>query len=131
MATGSIHYDNSRVIKDALYRLKKNISEPITIIGGGNRQGADKFIKKYALQFDFDYKEYPPFHCPWNIHCPLPKMLYNKAFHTKHIYSRNKYLVKNIHGALLFSNEPTLPSYLEALIKDLTKKTITYKLFND
>ena len=34
--------------------------------------------KKYALELDMNYTEFPPMHYKWNMHCKLPASQYDR-----------------------------------------------------
>ena len=48
---GSRKYENKRNIKDFIFRIKEKYGEEVTIVSGGCKDGADKYAKKYALDF--------------------------------------------------------------------------------
>ena len=54
---GDIRYENGRKIQETLFKLK-NKYKNLEIYTGGRKQGAEKYVKKYALEFGMDYKEY-------------------------------------------------------------------------
>ena len=59
------------------------------------KNGSDKYAKKYALELDVQYEEYPPFHEVHNLYCVLPESLYGKQYHVKNYFARNKQIAKN------------------------------------
>ena len=73
---GSRKYENRKKIKDFIFKLKQEKGEDTTIVSGGCKDGADKYAKKYALEFDMKYAEFPASHESYNIHCILPKYKY-------------------------------------------------------
>ena len=87
---GSRKYENKRNIKDFIFRIKEKYGEEVTIVSGGCKQGADKYAKKYALDFGLQYEEYPPAHQPHNLYCSLPANSYGKEYSIKHFFVRNK-----------------------------------------
>jgi len=125
---GSVNYDSFRVIKDTIFKLKNQFGSDLLIVGGGNTIGADRFIKKYTLEFDIDYIEFPPFNCPYTSYCPLPQGRYNKPFTTKNIFARNKFLIKNTAGVIIFNNEETIPATITDVIKKCDKIGLPYKI---
>ena len=82
-------------IKEFIFKLKKRYGDDVTIVSGGCKDGADRYAKKYALEFGMRYEEYPPFHHPYNLHCVLPESCYNKAYHVKYYFVRNKQIAEN------------------------------------
>ena len=70
---GSRQYSNKRRIKEFVFALKEKFGENIEIVSGGQKEGADGYAKKYALEFDMKYAEFPPTHYPYNVHCVRPR----------------------------------------------------------
>ena len=98
---GSRQYTDRIKIKNFIFKLKEQygsdngFSEGIVIVSGGCRFGADKYAKKYALELDVNYEEYPPFHDSYNLYCVLPERLYGKTYHVSNYFARNKLIAKN------------------------------------
>ena len=92
---GSRKYENKRKIKDFVFELKNKYgSDGVTIVSGGCKSGADRYAKKYALEFEIPYEEYPPFHDVHNLYCVLPEACYGKPYNTKYFFARNKQIAK-------------------------------------
>ena len=53
------------------------------IVSGGCKTVADKYAKKYALEFDMKYVEFPPRHYTYNQHCILDQSHYGKKYFPK------------------------------------------------
>ena len=87
---GSRKYEKKRSIKDFIFRIKEKYGESVTIVSGGCKDGADKYAKKYAIEFGLQYEEYPPAHHPHNLYCVLPSNRYGKEYSIKHYFVRNK-----------------------------------------
>ena len=91
---GSRKYTNKNKIKDFIYELKEVFGDEVEIISGGCKFGADRYAKKYALEFDMKYVEFPPSHESYNMHCILPKYKYGKPYAVWHFFERNKEIAK-------------------------------------
>ena len=87
---GSRKYTNKKKIKDFIFNLREKYGTDIIIVSGGCKQGADKYAKKYALELDVQYQEFPPFHEVHNLYCPLPESRYSKPYSVKYYFARNK-----------------------------------------
>ena len=87
---GSRVYTNNIKVKNFIYELKVKYRDEVTIVSGGQPQGADGFAKKYALELGMDYKEFPPAHYNWNMHCVLPATEYKKPYYVSNYMKRNK-----------------------------------------
>ena len=75
---GSRQYTNKRKVQEFIWKLKEKFGESLEVVSGGQKDGADGYVKKYALEFEVKYSEFPPSHYSHNIHCILPKFRYNK-----------------------------------------------------
>ena len=91
---GSRTYTNRRKIKEFVYKLKEKFGEDVEIISGGQKQGADGYAKKFALEFDMKYVEFPPRHYTYNQHCVLDESHYGKRYYPKNFFDRNKQIVE-------------------------------------
>ena len=87
---GSRKYENKKKIKDFIFRIKEKYGEEVTIVSGGCKDGADKYAKKYSLEFGLEYEEYPAAHQPHNLYCVLPENRYGKNYSVRHFFVRNK-----------------------------------------
>ena len=52
---GSRNYTNKTQIKNFMFRLKMEYKD-MEIVSGGAKDGADKYAKKFALEFGLDYR---------------------------------------------------------------------------
>ena len=91
---GSRKYTNKKKIKDLIFELKHKPDTIVEIVSGGQRDGADGYAKKFALEFDMDYVEFPPAHYNWNMHCKLPATKYNKPYYVTNYFKRNKQIAE-------------------------------------
>ena len=91
---GSRKYTDKRRIKDLIFEIKEKSGDGVEIVSGGQRDGADGFAKKYALEFDMSYVEFPPSHYNHNMHCILPRGEYNKPYYVSNYFKRNKQIAE-------------------------------------
>ena len=91
---GSREWENVRKIKDLLTDLKRKFGDELTIISGGCKDGADKYAKKYALEFGIAYKEFNPAHTPRNLYSAMSDEYYNKPYHVSQFHHRNLLIAK-------------------------------------
>ena len=91
---GSRRYTNKKKIKDVIYDLKIGYADCVEIVSGGQRDGADGYAKKFALELDIEYVEFPPAHYSWNMHCKLPATKYNKPYYVTNYFKRNKQIAE-------------------------------------
>ena len=64
---GSRQYTNKRKIQEFVFKLRQKYGEKLEIVSGGQKEGADGYAKKYALEFDVNYSEFPPAHYTHNM----------------------------------------------------------------
>ena len=124
---GSKEYENKTKIKDFIFSLSnqsKHISNQIIIASGGRNHGADKYVKKYSIEFGLLYKEYNPAHTTYNLYSAMKPSYYGKS---KMIYDetlRNKIMIDSIHKLVIFLNEHEIPSKeIQDIIKYAEKKS--------
>ena len=75
---GSRSYTNNRKIQKFIWELKQKFNDKLEIVSGGAKDGADKYAKKFALDFDVKYSEFPAYHEPHNMHCVMESFRYGK-----------------------------------------------------
>ena len=124
---GSRRYENTRKVKDLFYSLREKFGSKLTIVSGGCKVGADKYEKKYALEFELQYEEYPPFHHSYNLHCVLPEQCYGKSFNVKHYFVRNKQIAENSDIVIGFIPSGHVSNGTESTLKyakKIGKKTL-------
>ena len=91
---GSRGYTNTKKIKDFVFKLKEKFGDELEIVSGGQKDGADGLAKKYALEFDMKYVEFPPQHYSHNIHCVKESFNYGKPYRVWNYFKRNKEIVE-------------------------------------
>ena len=91
---GSRTYENVRKIKDLLSDLKRKFGDELVIISGGCKDGADKYARKYALEFGIQYKEFNPAHTPRNLYSAMSEDYYGKPYHVSQFHHRNLLIAK-------------------------------------
>ena len=91
---GARKYTNRRKIKEFVYKLKEKFKDDVEIVSGGQPKGADGLAKKYALEFDLKYVEFPPSHYNHNMHCILPVGEYSKPYYVSNFFKRNKQIAE-------------------------------------
>jgi len=115
---GSRRYENKKKIKDFVFKLKEKYGTDTIIVGGGCKQGADKYAKKYALELGLQYEEYPPFHDVHNLYCTMPSSRYSRPYSIKNFHARNKIIAGTSDFVVAF-----IP---EGIISDGTLSTLNY-----
>jgi len=91
---GSREWENKRKVKELFTNLKKKFGDKLTIISGGCPNGADKYAKKFALEFDIKYQEYNPAHTSRNLYSMMSENYYGKVYHVSQFHHRNMLIAK-------------------------------------
>ena len=91
---GSRSYTDKKKIKDLIFEIKVKSGDAVEIVSGGQKDGADGLAKKYALEFDMKYVEFPPSHYNHNMHCIRPRGEYNKPYYVSNYFKRNKQIAE-------------------------------------
>ena len=91
---GSRKYENRRRIQEFVHKLKQKWEDKLEIVSGGQKDGADGYAKKFALEFGMNYVEFPPSHYSWNMHCKLPATEYKKPYYVSNYFKRNKQIAE-------------------------------------
>ena len=91
---GARKYTNKLKIKEFVFELKERFGEDVEVVSGGQPKGADGYAKKFALEFDMNYVEFPPAHYQYNQHCILDRDNYGKRYHVVNFFDRNKQIAE-------------------------------------
>jgi len=91
---GSRAYTDRNKVKELIFEIKTKYGNEVEIVSGGQKNGADGYAKKYALEFDMNYVEFPPAHYSHNIHCKLSAKHYNKPYYVSNFFKRNKQIAE-------------------------------------
>lgn len=125
--TGSKTFEGKSKIKNFIHKLRENFDGDITIVGLGDKNGADKYVKKYALELGYDYKELNPPHTTQNLYSLMSENFYNKPYSAKNLFTNSKIFCSYIDKCVMFDDTNTTDKKVHNLIKQLTrlkKKTI-------
>ena len=91
---GARIYTNKLKVKEFVYNLKEKFGDDVEVVSGGQLKGADGYAKKFALEFDMRYVEFPPRHYTYNQHCILERDDYGKPYAVSNYFRRNKQIAK-------------------------------------
>ena len=92
---GSREYENTRKIKDSLFQLKQKFGDKLTVLSGGAHYGADKFVRKFALEFGIKYKEFNPAHTIKNLYSAMSETYYERPYHVSQFHHRNMLIARD------------------------------------
>ena len=95
--TGSKTYENKIKIKSFIHKLKEQTQDSVVIVGLGDRDGADKHVKKFALEFGYEYQEMNPAHTPKSLYSAMTEAYYNKPYHPRNFHQQLKIFGQYVH----------------------------------
>jgi len=99
---GSKMYENIRKIKLTLFELKRKFGTDLIVISGGGKNGADKYARKYALEFGIKYKEFNPAHTVKNLYSAMSDTYYDKPYHVSQFHHRNMLIARDCNVMIVF-----------------------------
>ena len=83
------------------------------------KDGADKYAKKFALEFKVPYNEFPPQHQPHNMYCVMEAYNYGKPYAVGYYHKRNKDLVKYSDKVVAFCKDGEITNGTKSAIRIL------------
>lgn len=101
--TGSNVYEDKRKIKEFIFKLKGH--DEVEIVSRGNKAGADKYIKKYALDFGINYIEVPVAHTSRSLYSQLPDLYFNKPFSIRNYFIQQNIYIKQCDKFIIFGTD--------------------------
>lgn len=99
---GSRTYENKTKIREMIFKLKQTFGTKLEIVSGGNDAGADRYIKKYALEMGVSYKEFNPAYTVKNLYSAMPEAYYGKPYHASQLYHRQDLIAKYCDKMIVF-----------------------------
>ena len=109
-----------------MFRLKMEHKD-IEVVSGGAKDGADKYAKRFALEFGLDYSEFPPQHQTHNQHCVMEAYNYGKPYNVGYYHKRNKDLVKYSDKVVAFCKDGEITNGTKSVLeycKKINKKFV-------
>lgn len=107
-----INYQNHTAIK-RLFMILKAFNNSFIILGGGNKWGADGYIRQMSTNLKYQFIEYIPTHFEHRETSFFPKKFHNSRFNVDNFNIRYQYLFFDCD--MLF------------ILKDTTKEDISIK----
>ena len=118
---GSRDYANIRRIKDTLFQLKQKFGTELIVISGGAKYGADKYARKYALEFGIQYKEFNPAHTIKNLYSAMSDDYYSKPYHVSQFHHRNMLIARDCDVMIAFIGNNDISNGSMSAIKKAKK----------
>lgn len=123
---GSEHYENIRDLRDFIFKIKNKFGSNCNIISRGNRNGCEKYVKKYAIDFGMRYTEYNAANTPKNLYSGMTDDYYDKPFHPTQRLHQYNCIVLNSDKIFYFGGiKPSEQKHFESVLKRF-KKNVTY-----
>lgn len=116
---GTRTFEDKRKIKEFIFKLKEYKDKDLTIVGMGDLFGADKHIKKYALELGFDYKELNAPHTTKNLYSLMSESFYEKPYSNKGMFLRNKIYCQYVEKCVIFDDSGLKDKKVTSIIKEL------------
>jgi predicted Rossmann-fold nucleotide-binding protein len=102
--SGCITYENKKKIRDMLFKLKNTFGDKLIIISGGNNAGADKYVRKFAIEMGISYREFNPAYTVKNLYSAMPDSYYSKPYHVSQLFHRNELIARYCDKMIVFND---------------------------
>lgn len=119
---GSKNYENIRRIKDILTSLKIKFGNELVIISGGNPAGVEKYVKKYALEFNIQYKEFNPANTAHTLYSVMSEDYYGKPWHGSQHAHRYMMLGRSVDNLIILVPKGETVDLYKAAIDTANKR---------
>ena len=120
--TGGRTYENKIQIKKFLHKLREQTDHKIVVVSLGDAAGADRYVKKYALEFGYTYEECNPEYTNKNLYSILSEAHYGKPYTPRSIHVRDKIFCSYVDKCIVFDNTDMADIKIVNLVKLFTRK---------
>lgn len=114
----------TRKVKDLLFKIKQQFGSLATIYSGGNLDGIEKDVKKFALEFELPYKEFNPRHTVQNLYSYFDQNWYGKNYHFTNLLYRYIEMFRRIDKLVICIDDGSEDKLYKGLIKTAQKQNI-------
>ena len=101
---GSQTYENRTEIKDLVWNLKQKVGDELIIVTRGNKQGVEKWVRKFALEMGVKYIEYNPAHTTMSLYSGMNEDYYGKPYHPTQPLHQYDCVVRNSDKIIYFGD---------------------------
>ena len=119
--TGTVTFENKIKIKNFIHKVKQNLTEDVQIVGLGDKNGADKYIRKYALELGCTYKEANLPHTSPTLYSMMTEGFYNKPYHVRNFFLRNQTFARYIDKLVVFDDSQGVDKKVANILKAASK----------
>jgi hypothetical protein len=78
---GDEKYEKRGEIKDLIFNLKNKFGDDLIIVTRGNKNGIEKWVRKYSLEMGAKYIEYNAASTPTSLYSGMEDDYYGKPYH--------------------------------------------------
>lgn len=115
----------TKEVKEFIFKVKTTFGSTATIISGGNSEGIEREVKKFAIEFELPYQEYNPSFTGKNLYSALSDDYYTKGFHPSHFSHRYECMLFKIDKLLIGESQDSKDWKLyQSIAKKAEKKKI-------
>jgi hypothetical protein len=119
--TGTVTFENRIKIKSLIHKIKQELNEDVVIVGLGDKNGADKYIRKYALELGCQYKEANLPHTQPTLYSMMAEAFYGKPYNVKNYHLRDNTFARYIDRLIVFDNSQGTDRKVNNIIKAANK----------
>ena len=118
---GNTGWQNKRKIQDTLQMLKRKFPDELVIIGAGGNEGANFYVRKFALEFGMEYREFNPSFSGYNLYSAMPESYYGKSYHISQLHHRMKLIAERCDYMMIMTQDETLDPVLKTAYNTVRK----------
>ncbi len=118
---GNTGWQNKRKVQETLQMLKRKFPDDLIIIGAGGNEGANYFVRKFALEFGMNYQEFNPSFSGYNLYSAMPESYYGKKYHFSQLHHRMKLIAQQCDYMMIMTNESQLDPVLQTAYTNVNK----------
>ena len=122
---GNPKYENRGEIKELVWKLKQKFGDDLILITRGNKDGIEKWVRKFALEMGVKYIEYNPASSPMSLYSGMTKDYYEKPYHPTQPLHQYDCVVKHSDKIIYFGGiKPSEQKHFEKLLLRFGKKVV-------
>ena len=118
---GSTGWQNKRKVQQTLQELKRKFQNDLVVVGAGGVEGANSMVRKYALEFGIEYKEFNPSFSGYNLYSAMPESYYGKSYHFSQLHHRMKLIAERCDYMMIMTQDETLDPVLKTAYTNVNK----------
>jgi hypothetical protein len=118
---GNKEWQNRRKVQQVLTELKQRFKKDIVLVGAGGSEGANYFVRKFALEFGMAYEEYNPSYTGRNLYSALPESYYGKKYHFSQLLHRMRLIAENCDYMIMLNNQHDMNPQLKTAYNKIKK----------